>query len=472
MTLQIKGRSTYSTDSLTGVVDSGGWSRYFGYDQHGNMWLCGWPGLPPNGSAPAATYCSQNSSSLFNSANQMAGNSYDAAGNLVSVTGSALTYDAENRLTSATQSGIGSMYYSYDGAGRRVQEISTYNTEKVFVYDAFGRLSAEYSVGMPAPPCSTCYIAADHLGSTRLVTDQNGNTVGRHDYVPFGEEIAANSGGRDGTFGTSDFVNQKFTGQERDSETGLDFFQARYFSAALGRFNSPDPGNAGANLFNPQSWNGYTYVTNNPLTLIDPSGTSPFDWFDPSPDDPCADDPFICGYPGFPDFPFPWPSEQPQPQPPPPPPPPAPIVIPHTGGVFAQGQIGSISSSGNLLTNPATVATETLADKIVSFAIRAAIPVFVVEVLLNPSPAGGKSEVEFENANRLREEAARRAKWSCTASCNLQGIGENPPPYPRVTGTGTGSNENEACLNAKRAATQSAPPGTYPRHCQCVCSAQ
>jgi uncharacterized protein RhaS with RHS repeats len=125
------------------------------------------------------------------------------------------------------------MYYSYDGAGRRVQEISTYYTEKVFVYDAFGRLSAEYSVGMPAPPCSTCYIAMDHLSSTRLVTDQNGNTVGRHDYVPFGEEIAANTGGRDSTFGTSDFVNQKFTGQ-RDSETGLDFFQARCFCGRSG----------------------------------------------------------------------------------------------------------------------------------------------------------------------------------------------------------------------------------------------
>lgn len=79
-----------------------------------------------------------------------------------------------------------------------------------------------------------------------------------------------------------------------------------------------------------------------------PSGTSPQDWFGPPPDDPCADDPFICGYPGFPDpnFPLPWPPEQPQQQPPPSPPPPAPIVIPHTGGVFAQGQIGS---SGNAL---------------------------------------------------------------------------------------------------------------------------
>jgi RHS repeat-associated protein len=177
--------------------------------------------------------------------------------------------------------------------------------------------------------------------------------VGRHDYVPFGEEIAANSGGRDSTFGTSDFVNQKFTGQERDAETGLDFFQARYFSAALGRFNSPDPGNAGANLFNPQSWNGYSYVNNNPLTLIDPSGTSPFDGFNPSPDDPCADDPFICGYPGFPDFPFPWPSEQRQPPPPPPPPPPAPIEIPHSGGSYAQGQWGSFPNDGETLGLPA-----------------------------------------------------------------------------------------------------------------------
>jgi RHS repeat-associated protein len=263
-------------------------------------------------------------------------------------------YDAENRITGASQS-IGSMYYLYDGAGRRVQEVSTYNVEKVFVYDVFGQMAAEYSRGAQSLPCTTCYIATDHLGSTRMVTDQNANVVGRHDYLPFGEEIAANTGGRNSLFGTQDFVNQKFTGQERDSETGLDFFQARYFSGALGRFNSPDPGNAGANLFNPQSWNAYTYAFNNPLTLIDPSGMSPFDGFNPSPDDPCAEDPFICGGSGFPDpdFPLPWPSEQPQPQPPPPPPPATPIVIPHSGGSYAQGQWGSFPDDGETLGLPA-----------------------------------------------------------------------------------------------------------------------
>jgi RHS repeat-associated protein len=191
---------------------------------------------------------------------------------LTSFTGSALTFDAENRITSASQSGVGSMYYFYDGAGRRVQEVSTYNVEKVFVYDAFGQMAAEYSLGAQSPPCTTCYIATDHLGSTRLVTDQNANVVGRHDYLPFGEEIAANAGGRDGTFGTQDFVNQKFTGQERDVETGLDFFQARYFSAALGRFASPDAPILDQDPSNPQSWNLYTYVRNNPLSFVDPDG--------------------------------------------------------------------------------------------------------------------------------------------------------------------------------------------------------
>ena len=70
---------------------------------------------------------------------------------------------------------------------------------------------------------------------------QNGNTVGRHDYLPFGDEIAANAGGRDSTFGTQDFVNQKFTAKEWDSETGLDYFGERYYSGALSRFTTTDP---------------------------------------------------------------------------------------------------------------------------------------------------------------------------------------------------------------------------------------
>jgi RHS repeat-associated protein len=67
-------------------------------------------------------------------------------------------------------------------------------------------------------------------------------------------------------------VRQKFTGYERDSETGLDFAQARYHASIQGRFTSVDPLMASAVANLPQSWNRYSYCLNNPLNCIDPSG--------------------------------------------------------------------------------------------------------------------------------------------------------------------------------------------------------
>jgi RHS repeat-associated protein len=60
--------------------------------------------------------------------------------------------------------------------------------------------------------------------------------------------------------------------KERDAETGLDFFGARYFSSAQGRFTSPDPGGVGAHPGSPQTWNMYSYTGNNPLSATDPNG--------------------------------------------------------------------------------------------------------------------------------------------------------------------------------------------------------
>jgi hypothetical protein len=61
--------------------------------------------------------------------------------------------------------------------------------------------------------------------------------------------------------------------------------------------------------------------------------------------------------------------------------------------------------------------------------------------------------------------------WNCTASCNVQAIeGKAPASFPeRVTGNASNSNQETACTEAKRLATQSAPAGTYARHCQCKC---
>ena len=64
----------------------------------------------------------------------------------------------------------------------------------------------------------------------------------------------------------------EFTSKERDAETGLDYFGARYFSSAQGRFTSVDPLMASAHASNPQSWNRYAYALNNPLRFTDPNG--------------------------------------------------------------------------------------------------------------------------------------------------------------------------------------------------------
>lgn len=69
--------------------------------------------------------------------------------------------------------------------------------------------------------------------------------------------------------------DHKFTGKERDSESGLDNFGARYDSSSVGRFMSPDPSSVDGDLVDsesPQSWNMYSYVLNNPLSAVDPDG--------------------------------------------------------------------------------------------------------------------------------------------------------------------------------------------------------
>jgi RHS repeat-associated protein len=123
-------------------------------------------------------------------------------------------------------------------------------------------------------------LTADHLGSTRLVTDGNGVVKKCFDYLPYGEEIPNGYAGRTAScFGpmatypaSPDILGQKFTGKERDAETGLDYFGARYFSGAQGRFTTADPLMASARASNPQTWNRYAYTLNNPLRFVDPDG--------------------------------------------------------------------------------------------------------------------------------------------------------------------------------------------------------
>jgi RHS repeat-associated protein len=167
--------------------------------------------------------------------------------------------------------------YTYDAEGRRVSKTANGATTYYF-YDAAGQLMAEY--GGPAQTNGTHYFTTDHLGSTRMILGATGGCVERFDYAPFGGQIAR--AGQD-CYGGASSNKPLYTGQMRDGEstagtdTGQDYFNARYFWANTARFASPDAPFADQRPEDGQSWNMYAYVRNNPVRYVDPSGRSCID---------------------------------------------------------------------------------------------------------------------------------------------------------------------------------------------------
>jgi RHS repeat-associated protein len=196
---------------------------------------------------------------------------YDAAGNVSrDFNGHIFSYDGENKQTSYDN---GQATYSYDGDGRRIRKVAG-NVTTIFVYEAGGQLVAEYMTSTPEGSGRTSYFTSDTLSTPRVITDINGQVKSRHDYLPFGDEIPVGVGGRTTGQGyVADDVRQKFTRKERDNETGLDCFGARYYSSAQGRFTSVDPiFTTLERLIDPQRLNLYAYARNNPLKFTDPNG--------------------------------------------------------------------------------------------------------------------------------------------------------------------------------------------------------
>jgi RHS repeat-associated protein len=107
------------------------------------------------------------------------------------------------------------------------------------------------------------YYHSDSVGSVQVVTNAAGAVVARHDYMPFGDEWVVRP----------DAQPLRFAGKERDLETGLDYFGARYYGSRLGRFTGVDPVyDVGPSLADPQRWNRYSYSLNNPYRYTDPDG--------------------------------------------------------------------------------------------------------------------------------------------------------------------------------------------------------
>lgn len=109
------------------------------------------------------------------------------------------------------------------------------------------------------PDNSKTYYHGDHLGSNAVLTNQSGTVVEKTSYEPFGE---VKSGGANSKF--------QYTGQEMDEETGLNYYDARYYNPHIQRFIQPD--GFIQDVYDPQALNRYAYVRNNPLRYTDPSG--------------------------------------------------------------------------------------------------------------------------------------------------------------------------------------------------------
>ncbi len=291
---------SYTANRLMGVTETysdaftqgSSFTQSYQYDVVGKRWVSA--GLVTDPFTPQGN--------VYDGNNHMSSATYgDGRGNVTQIGGYAYGYDAENRLISSTLAlpgnTISSATYTYDGDGRRVVKQSNGTTTN-YVYDADGRLVAEYVVSGTGTPalCTTCYLMADHLGNTRLMTDSAGNQQMLYDYAPYGEELTT-QGSRDARWGGPG-AGLHFTGKEQEGSEGdyMHYFGARYYSAGLGRFTGGDrynamlikqnmeagglPAAAATSFFNgylenPQNWNQYAYVRNNPLNYTDPTGAAP-----------------------------------------------------------------------------------------------------------------------------------------------------------------------------------------------------
>ena len=270
----VNGSWSYGYDDFNRLTSASGPKSYtYAYDRFGNRWQ--------ENPGPQYSFTGNN-----NRIDSGSGVTYDAPGNMTKDgLGHSYYYDAENRLiqvdgTFGTCSGA-TACYTYDAEGRRVgktlgaatvnylfdlggkpvAEVSSagvWNRGEVY---AGGRHLATYTGGASG---ATYFDTTDWQGTERVRTGISGPIVETCTNLPFGDGLTCTG---------SDVSPMHFTGQQRDTETNLDNFPARYYSSTEGRWASVDPaGMDAANPADPQSWNLYAYVMDSPVTLTDPSG--------------------------------------------------------------------------------------------------------------------------------------------------------------------------------------------------------
>jgi len=214
--------------------------------------------------------------------NQSAGNyQYDANGNVTQDASNGtgfIVYDINNLPITEYKTDGTVITYCYDANGNRVQK-TVDSTPTYYVLGADGKTDAitfsdttkaiynlfgNDNFGQVKKDGSTLaryYYLKDHLGSIKMIVDASGNMDSYNDYYPFGMLMDKRTGA------ASADARYKFTGKERDAETGFDYFGARYYDSRIGRFNSID---RFADKYPGMS--PYGYAAGNPTSIIDPSG--------------------------------------------------------------------------------------------------------------------------------------------------------------------------------------------------------
>jgi RHS repeat-associated protein len=259
----------------------------------------------PSTPTATATYNGYNQLS-WTSVNAAGSNvSYDAAGNMLYDGRNSYLYDAEGRVCAVQEVVSGTTFltgYVYDASGTRVARDSLttfscnfssngYKINTSWVLGLGGEQVTEYSVsGSPGSYSSTwahtnvfaggkllatyngtdTYFALEDWLGTKRAESSAGGCFSTFTGLPFGDGLTPSGNCTDAT-------EHHFTGKERDAESGNDYFEARYYSSAMGRFMSPDWSAKVqpvpyAKLGDPQSLNLYAYVGNNPMIHIDADG--------------------------------------------------------------------------------------------------------------------------------------------------------------------------------------------------------
>ena len=265
------------------------------YDAFGNRLA-----QTPSGSSltpvPPASWASFSTSNQVVSANSIStGFYYDAIGDVVNDGSNRYAFDAEGHLCAVYNSNTGSITgYAYDAEGRRVAKgtLSTlacnsgsFVLSRKYLLGPLGKQVTELDSGsnwihsnvFNTETMIATYDAyglhfhfSDPLGSRRIQVSAAANSTVTTDEgcasLPYGDGQSCTGSGSDST-------EHHFTGKERDAESGNDYFGARYYASATGRFVSPDPSQLYyADPRNPQSLNLYSYALNNPLKNTDPTG--------------------------------------------------------------------------------------------------------------------------------------------------------------------------------------------------------